>query len=269
MIAALAVVFSICMSASAQPVAEKSKNKKDEKKPAASNVGKDATKPVTGEQVVESSIIIYGLGGGRAVLNQIRKTALEKGKITVTDAEGKSEQANYSRWTQRGENLNKEKVRFEQEFPTARYSLVFSGQKIFGVYNDQIFTPREDALRSFENQIVHGLEALLRYKENESKVELASKEKIMGVEYYIVDLTDKENRKTRYYASTKTLRVMMLEYEDAGVKFRRKFYDYNYAQGTLVPFRTVLWANDKIVEESEIGTVTFGQKIDDNLFSQG
>ena len=36
-----------------------------------------------------------------------------------------------------------------------------------------------------------------------------------------------------------------------GVKYRRKFYDYNYAQGTLVPYRTVLWANDKQIEETE------------------
>jgi len=59
---------------------------------------------------------------------------------------------------------------------------------------------------------------------------------------------------------------MMLTYEDAGVKFRRKFYDFNYAQGTLVPYRTVLWANDKIVEETELGTITFGQKVDEGLF---
>ena len=52
----------------------------------------------------------------------------------------------------------------------------------------------------------------------------------------------------------------MLEYEDAGIKYRRKFYDYNYAQGTLVPYRTVLWANDKQIEETEIGTITFRSK---------
>jgi hypothetical protein len=245
---------------------ENASKKKDEKK--SGNSSKD-TKPVTGEQVVESSLFIYGLGGGRATLNQIRKTAIERGKLTVTDAEGKTSQANYSRWVQRGESFDKEKIRFEQEFPSARYSLVFSDARIFGIYNDTVFTPREDAMKAFENQIVHGIEALLRYKENESKVELASKEKLQGVEYYIVDLTDKDGRKTRYYVSTKTLRVMLLDYDDLGVKYRRRFYDYNYAQGTLVPYRTVLWANDKVVEESEIGTVTFGQRIDENLFTAG
>ncbi len=62
---------------------------------------------------------------------------------------------------------------------------------------------------------------------------------------------------------------MAIEFEDAGVKYRRRFYNYNYAQGTLVPYRSVLYANDKIVEETEIGTVTFGQKIDETMFSIG
>ena len=62
---------------------------------------------------------------------------------------------------------------------------------------------------------------------------------------------------------------MMLDYDQDGVKYRRRFYDYNYAQGTLVPFRTVLWAGDKLVEETEVGTITFGQKIDETMFSAG
>jgi hypothetical protein len=49
-------------------------------------------------------------------------------------------------------------------------------------------------------------------------------------------------------------------------KYRRRFYNYNYAQGTLVPYRSVFWANDKIIEESDVLTVTFGQKVDEDLF---
>ena len=58
----------------------------------------------------------------------------------------------------------------------------------------------------------------------------------------------------------------MLSYEEAGVKYRRKFYDYKYAQGTLVPYQTKLWADDKEIESTEIGTITFGQKVDEELF---
>ena len=74
---------------------------KDEKTQAAPP--KDSKAPVTGEAVAESTIYIYGLGGGRAVLNQIRKTAIERGKINVTNAEGRTDQATYARWTQRAD----------------------------------------------------------------------------------------------------------------------------------------------------------------------
>ena len=224
---------------------------------------------MTAEQVAESAIIIYGGLLGRQNLNQIRKTTLERGKIYITDASGKTETAIYERWISRGENLNKEKIRLDQTFPDAKYSLVYTGEKIFGLYNEQVFTPREDASSAFQNQIWRGLEGLLRYKENESRIELAGREKIMGVDFFMVDVTDKQNRKTRFYVSSKTFRVMMLEYDQAGVKYKRKFYDYNYAQGTLVPYRSVLWAGDKQIEEVEIGTITFGQKIEDAMFAEG
>lgn len=264
--------LSFASAAYAQEPAEKKAEpaeKKEEKKPETPAVSKDPNRPVTAEQVAESTIVIFGFPGGRALLNQIRKTAIERGRISVTNGEGKTEQATYQRWTIRADNLSKERIRLDQDFSNARYALVFNDEKIFGIFNDSVFTPREDASRAFENQIVRGLEALLRYKENESKIELAGKEKIMGVELYQVDVTDKQSRKTRFYISAKSFRVMMLDYEEEGVKYRRKFYNYNYAQGTLVPYRSVLWANDKIVEETEVATVTFGQKVDEDLFKAG
>ncbi|HQZ98496.1 MAG TPA: hypothetical protein PLP21_19440, partial [Pyrinomonadaceae bacterium] len=53
-------------------------------------------KTVTAEQVVETSLIFaYGYGGGRALLNQIRKTASERGKAIYTMPDGKKEEATY------------------------------------------------------------------------------------------------------------------------------------------------------------------------------
>ncbi|MGH7783157.1 MAG: hypothetical protein ACREO5_04865, partial [Candidatus Binatia bacterium] len=154
-------------------------------------------------------------------------------------------------------------------FPNAQYSLIRADEKIFGVYNDTVFTPRDDASKTFDNQTFHGIEALLRYKEDGATLALGGRDKIMGVDLYFLDLTDKLGRKTRFYISSRSFRVMMLEYEEDGVKYKRKFYNYNYAQGTLVPYRSVLWANDKVVEESDISTITFGQKVDEELFKAG
>jgi hypothetical protein len=79
---------------------------------------------------------------------------------------------------------------------------------------------------------------------------------------------DKNERRTRFFISVRSLRIMSLEYEMNAVKYVRKFYDYRLAQGLLVPYRTVLWTNDKQTEESRISTVTYGQKVEESIFSE-
>lgn len=226
-----------------------------------------ASPQLTPELIAEGVIFAYGGVLGRKNFEQIRKTTFERGKIT-TFFGGKSDVSTYERWVMRGEGLAKEKVRVDRSTAGAKFSLVYDGEKLFGKYNDTVFIPREDAAERFRNEIFHGLEALLRYKEDGSTLALGEREKLMGVEYYVVDVTDKQGSKTRFYVSVRTLRVMMLEYESSGAKYRRKFYDHNIAQGTLVPYRTMLFLGDTEIEETEIGTVTFGQKIDETLFQQ-
>lgn len=225
---------------------------------------KGVQKAITADQIVETAIFFYSSGRGN--LDQIRKTTTERGRSTITAADGKPVQASYRRFSIRGETLSKDRIRLDQELPTARFSLVFADEKTYGVFNNTVFTPREDAVKGFEDPIFRGLDAFLRYKANESKLELRPNEKLYGVEYYVIDITDKQDRKTRFYVSAKSFKIMMVTYEDSGVRYRRKFYDYRYAQGTLVPFRTVLWVDEKQVEETEIGTITYGQKVDEGLF---
>ncbi len=224
---------------------------------------------LTAEQVVESAIVIYGFPGGRNTLNQIRKTTFERGKSKIMNGDGSSQSATYQRWVLRGDDMDAEKVRLDQDFSTTRYAMLHNNSKIYGIFNNTVFMPREDAARSFENQVMRSLDALLRYKESGSTIEMAGKERQMGVDYNMIDLTDKAGRKTRFYVSARTFRVMLLEYDEGGVKYTRRFYDHRYAQGTLVPFRTVLLADDKVIEETEIGTITFGQKVDESLFVDG
>ncbi len=271
----LIVLFSGLLVSAQEPTKQepakqepaKKEAKKAEPKPTPAMSAKEAAKNPTAEMIAETAVFIYGLGGGRLVLDQIRKTTFERGRTNVLNGEGRMEQASYQKWITRGESLKKQKTRLDQEFPSARYSLIFSEDKTFGIFNESIFTPRDDAARAFQNQILFGLDFLLRYKENESTLALAGKEKIGGVEFHLIDVTDKQNHKARFFISAKTYRVMMLQYVDEGKKYTRKFYDYNNAQGTLVPFRTVLYEGDKMIEETHIGTVTFGQKIEDGMYS--
>ncbi len=240
----------------------------DEKKvEAAVSAAKISSGNLTAEQVAELVIAIYGFPNGRTTLNHIRKTATERGKITVTNAAGKSETATYQRWFLRGAD-EIEKTRIDQQFPNVRFSLIFDGNELFTVFNESSFIPNEDAAQAFRDKLFHSIDALLRYKESGAELVLGGREKIFGVEYHLLDMTDKLGRRTRYYVSVKSFRVMMLDYTSAGVDYRRKFYDYNYAQGTLYPFQSVLSSGDKVLEEQEVGTITFGQKVDDGLFAK-
>lgn len=250
-------------SAQNNKLAEKPKKeeKKDSKKQKA-----DLLKNPTSEQIAESVIFIYGNGAGRQSLNQIRKTTIESGKLNLVNADGTRDNVNYERRILRGDSLEKERIRIDQEFPNAKYALIYSDSKIVGLFNETVFTPREDASKAFQNQIWHGLEALLRYKENGSTVESKGREKVLGVDFFVLEVTDKENRKTKFYVSAKTFRVMSLEYTEDGINYERRFYDYRIAQGTLVPYRSILLANDKQVEETNISTSTFGQKVEDEIF---
>jgi hypothetical protein len=189
-----------------------------------------------------------------------------------TGQDGRAEEVKYELRFVRGDKSEKDKVRLDSKTPQAEFSLVYGDGRVFGIINGAIFTPRADAAADFIAQQVHSIDALLRYKENESKLTAAGKDKQRGVEVYVIDLTDKANRRTRYFVSAKSFRVLWLDYEETppgsstAVKFTRHFYDYRIAQSTQVPYRTVLLEDGKQTIESHILTITYGVKMEDSLF---
>jgi hypothetical protein len=247
---------------------EKQEKKEKQEKPKPISI--DIKNP-TAEQVAELAVYAYGGFGGRNTLAQIRKTEVETGLIRRFGADGKADESNYERRIMRGATLDKDRVRVNQKTPT-EYALIYDTAKTFGVINNTTFTPRTDADRAFQAQMFHSIDALLRYKENGSTLNLAGKDKSMSVEYFILDVTDKQGHATRYNISAKTFRVQSLEYtmalseSGAPTKFVRRFYDYRFAQGTLVPYRSVLYADGKQLEETNVLTVTYGTKIDEAQF---
>jgi hypothetical protein len=227
-------------------------------------------KNYTAEQIAESSIFLYG---SRPILTQIRRNGVERGRICRPTCEvGKTEEASYERRFVRGESMDKDKVRLDQKMPTLEYSLIYGGGRLWGIINGASFTPRQDAQTTFLAQLRHSLDTLLRYKENGSTLTLVGKDKQKGLDLFVVDVVDKDKQSTRYYISAKTLHVLWLEYEEAPaggstpLKYSRKFMDYRYAQGTLVPYRSVLLEDGKQIQETRILNVTYGIKLDDALF---
>ncbi len=251
--------------ATATPQDTKKETKQQETKPPKQNSNGDAK--FTVEQVVESVILVYGT---RPALEHIRRNGVERGKITRTDNEGKSEETDYERRFIRGENLDKDKIRLDQKFATMEYSLIFGEGKLWGLINGAAFTPKQDATANFISQHHHSIESLLRYKECGSTITLVGKEQQKGLDLFVVDLVDKEKRKTRFYISAKSLRVLWLEYEEgnpggAPVKYTRKFLDYRLVQQTLAPYRTVLLEDGRQSQETRVLTITYGVKVSDAI----
>jgi hypothetical protein len=226
-------------------------------------------KNYTAEQIVETTILAYG---SRPGLAQIRRNGWERGKITSIADDGRPEEGTYERRFIRGESMDKDKIRLDQKTPKLEYSLVYGGGKTWGFINGAAFTPREDATSTFLSQLWHGIDALLRYKENGSQINLVGKDKQQNIDLYVIEMTDKEKRRTRYYISQKYFRVLWLEYDESAtagstpVKYIRKFYDYQYIQGTLVPKRTILLVDGKQTQETRVLSVTYGIKMEDTIF---
>ena len=224
----------------------------------------------TAEQVVETAILYFG---SRPLLSTIRRNGVERGRICKPSCEaGKVEEASYERRFVRGESMDKDKVRLDQKMPTLEYSLIYGSGRLWGIINGASFTPRQDAADTFLAQHRHSIDSLLRYKENGSTITLVGRDKQKGLDLYIVDLLDKDKQSTRYFLSARSLHVLWLEYQEPApggstpLKYERRFLNYRVAQGTLVPYRTLLMEEGKQIQETLILNVTYGIKLDDALF---
>ena len=264
----MACALAALLLAAPAPAAAQEKGKKAEEKPKKKEESPKQAKPdranPTAEQVAETVVLVYG---SRAGLAQIRRTGVERGRITRTGSDGSPEEISYERTFKRGETYEKDKIRFDQKLATIQYSLVLNEGHVTGILRGTPFTPKQEDVTSLMTDRIHGLEALLRYKESGASVKYNGKESQKGLDLWVLELTDKEKHTTRYYVSAKTGRVLWLEYDEDGTNYRRTFHDYRVVQGTLVPYRSVLYAGDRQVEESQVLTVTYGVKTGDDVFT--
>lgn len=251
-----------------QPTTQEAPKKSEPAKPEKAPKKNEPATP-TAEQVAETVILVHGV---RERLAQVRRSGVERGRISRTTDDGRTEEITYERSFKRGENAEKDKIRLDQKRPNIEYALVYNEGRVFGVLRGTAFTPRQDDVSVFLADTRHGVDTLLRYKENGATIAYVGREKQKNIDMWLLDLTDKEQRRTRYYISAQSGRVLWLEYEDsrpgsaAPVKYKRTFHDYRTIQGTRMPYRTVLYADGKQVEESQILTVVYGVKMEDTVF---
>ncbi|HET7113822.1 MAG TPA: hypothetical protein VFI57_09275 [Pyrinomonadaceae bacterium] len=265
---ALIVLSALLIPVAAQDPKPAQETPAKEAKPNPVKDSKSSDVKFTAEQIVESVILMYGTRPG---LDHIRRNGIERGKLIRYNTDGNAEEANYERRFVRGENLDKDKIRLDQRLPSLEYSLVFGDGKLFGLINGAAFTPKQDAAASFISQHHHSIDSLLRYKECGSTLTVVGKDQQKGLDLFVVDLTDKEKRKTRYYISARSLRILWLEYEEGlpggtAVKYTKKFLDYRPVQQTLVPYRTLLYEDGRQSQEVRVLTITYGIKVSDSIF---
>ena len=269
-VAALLASLAAAPTAAQAPAAAQDKDKKEQQTKPVEDVRQGKGKTYTAEQIAETVVLVYGSRQGMA---QVRRTGVERGTITRTAEDGRSESIPYSRTFKRGDTYEKDKIRLDQRLPSVEYSLVYSDGKVTGLLRGTPFTPKEADVTTIMSDRVHGLDALLRYKETGATVKFVGNESQKGLEMWVLELSDKAGNSTRYYISSKSGRVLWLEYEQqtaAGqppTKFKRTFHDYRVVQGTLVPYRTVLYEGDRKIEESQVLTVTYGVKTEDSVFT--
>lgn len=268
-LAALALATALFAAPAAARAQETTQQEKKEQAKPVEDARQAKGKTFTAEQIAETVVFVFGSRQGMA---QIRRTGVERGTITRTAEDGRSEAIPYSRVFKRGDTYEKDKIRLDQRLPTLEYSLIYSDGKVTGMLRGTPFTPKEADVSTIMSDRVHGIDALLRYKESGATVKLVGNESQKGLELWVLELSDKEGNATRYYISSKTGKVLWLEYEQpttpgsTPVKFKRTFHDYRVVQGTLVPYRTVLYEGDRKVEESQVMTVTYGVKTEDSVF---
>jgi hypothetical protein len=234
------------------------------------------------ESIVEVAIIAYG---GRKQLETVRGSIQEEGAIKLATDQGELN-GTFMLRSMRKEKTWQDLLRVDLSLnppdpertsgsvPTVKYIIGFNGASVWSAQNNQYVTPRPEADAAFRAQLTHEYMALLRYKEDGSKIELIGPETVVGVDTNVIELTNTNGEKTRFWLSVKTYRVLHSEYQlklgddQPATKYRVSyFYTPNrVVQNTLVPSRRVMYQDGKFVQEITLTNIVYSAKLDPEVF---
>jgi outer membrane lipoprotein-sorting protein len=233
------------------------------------------------EIIVETTIFAYG---GRDALKAARGSIREEGAIKLASDQGEIT-GTYDLRSIRKEKSWQDLLRTDLELspprpaqgagspPTIKYVIAFNGASVWAAQNGQYTTLRPDVEAAFRAQLTHDYTTLLRYKEDGSKIELVGPETVVGIETNVVDLTTPDGEKSRYWISSRSYRILHVEYElkliegQAPTKYRISYFPpMKVVQNTLVPARRVMRQDGKVVQEITIKDVTYSAKLDPEIF---
>ena len=234
------------------------------------------------EAAIELAIIAYG---GRKQLGIARAATQEAGTIRLATEQGDLS-GNYLLRSIKKEKSPQDLLRVDLELSpadsasenatTIKYVIGFNGASVWSAQNGQYVSPRAGADVAFRAQLTHEYMALLRYKEDGSKLEYIGLDKVVGVDTFTVDLTNPEGEKTRFWLSARTYRVLHCEYElklaegQPPTKYRIDYYYTPFSaavvQNTLVPVRREMKQDGKFVQEIKLSNINYSAKLDPEIF---
>jgi len=235
------------------------------------------------EGMVELALIAYG---GRKQLDTVRAGIQESGSIRLATDQGDLS-GNYVLRSLRKEKSWQDLLRVDLELsapeaaqtPNAapiKYVIGFNGASVWSAQNGQYVNPRSGADVAFRAQLTHEYMALLRYREDGSKLDYIGPETVVGVDTNVIELTTQGGDKTRFWLSAKTYRILHCEYElklvegQPPTKYRIDYYytpnSAAVVQNTLVPVRREMKQDGKFVQEIKLTNITYSAKLDPEVF---
>ena len=221
------------------------------------------------EDIVEFSIKSYYLT--RAGLYGIQRNGTLRAQVKLITPEGTREGKSVTKFI-RKEKLAEDLLMIDLELPGTKYTIGFDGKETWSILDGEVQKPTAAAVDAFRSAHEHGYEALLRYKENGSKLEYVGSNKLGTLDMDIIDMTSPSGAKTRYEVSRRTGRIIYANYEEksapdaAPVKYRLYFKTFKPIQNTWIPYEIQVFQDGKLVEERKLVESVFNIQLDEKSF---
>lgn len=230
--------------------------------------GQKTPKP---EEVAEMANAAYG---SRVAIYGIQRNGVIKSHVKLVSPEGVREGTATNKFI-RKQKLAEDLLMLNLELGDSKYAIGYDGSKGWILSNGEIQDPPDpETMDAFKKAHLHSYETLLRFKENDAKLEyVGTKEFSPNNALDIIDLTLPDGTQTRYEVSRKFRRVIYLGYEDRPinseakpVRYRLYFKDFRVIQQTLVPFEIQVFRDGVLIEERKVLEAAYNVQLDEAAF---
>ena len=221
------------------------------------------------EEVVERAIIAYG---SRAAIYSVQRNGMLKANVKFNTPDGSREGRSTTKFI-RKQKMGEDLRLIELDLPQTKYIIGFDGKEMWSVHDGQVQKPSEQEIRAFRAGHEQSYDAILRYRENNSKLEYVGSKRLGTLDLDIIDLISPEGLRTRYEISSRSSHILYISYETKPdpnaepVKYRINFRNFTPVQNTLVPYETLVFQDGKLVETRKIVEAVFNIQLDEKSFT--